>query len=87
MLCLGNSASAGDRLEGKDLYNKYCAPCHGEEGDGPIIRSALSKTKGFYKRSIQDSYQRYRFFAYGCRSYSCDFCWCSRNIYDAVGYP
>ncbi|MGR3292988.1 MAG: c-type cytochrome [Candidatus Scalindua sp.] len=55
MLCLGNIASAGDRLEGKDLYNKYCAPCHGEEGDGygPLYGALYPKprdfTKGQYK--------------------------------------
>ncbi len=55
MLCLGNSALAGDRLEGKDLYNKYCAPCHGEEGDGygPLYGALYPKprdfTKGQYK--------------------------------------
>ena len=55
MLCLGNFASAGDRLEGKDLYNKYCAPCHGEDGDGygPLYGALYPKprdfTKGQYK--------------------------------------
>jgi len=44
-----------DRLEGKDLYNKYCAPCHGEEGDGygPLYGALYPKprdfTKGQYK--------------------------------------
>lgn len=55
MLCLGNSASAGGGLEGKDLYNKYCAPCHGEDGDGygPLYGALYPKprdfTKGQYK--------------------------------------
>ena len=55
MLCLGNTVMAGERLEGKDLYNKYCAPCHGEEGDGygPLYGALYPKprdfTKGQYK--------------------------------------
>jgi mono/diheme cytochrome c family protein len=55
MLCVGNLALAGERLEGKDLYNKYCAPCHGEEGDGygPLYGALYPKprdfTKGQYK--------------------------------------
>jgi cytochrome c oxidase cbb3-type subunit 2 len=55
MLCLGNTVMAGDRLEGKDLYNKYCAPCHGEEGDGygqlygALYPKPRDFTKGQYK--------------------------------------
>lgn len=54
-LCLGNMAMAQGRLEGKDLYDKYCAPCHGEEGDGngPLAHALYPKprdfTKGQYK--------------------------------------
>ncbi len=55
LLCLSNSVLAGDHLEGKDLYNKYCAPCHGEDGDGygPLYGALYPKprdfTKGQYK--------------------------------------
>lgn len=35
--------------EGKNVYKKYCAPCHGEEGggDGLLSRSMLPKPRNF----------------------------------------
>lgn len=64
ILCFGNLAMAQGKLkpvseekfkEGKDLYNKYCAACHGEEGNGygPLSGALYPKprdfTKGQYK--------------------------------------
>ena len=60
LLCLGNLAMAQGMLEpvskeefkeGKDLYDKYCAACHGEEGDGygPLARSLYPKPRDFKK--------------------------------------
>jgi cytochrome c oxidase cbb3-type subunit 2 len=64
MLCLGNLAMAQGKLKsvskeefkkGKDVYDKYCAVCHGEEGDGygELAHALYPKprdfTKGQYK--------------------------------------
>jgi mono/diheme cytochrome c family protein len=64
ILCLGNLAMAQGKLKpvsegefkkGKDLYDKYCAACHGEEGNGngPLYGALYPKprdfTKGQYK--------------------------------------
>ena len=62
--CLGNIAMAQGKLKpvseeefkkGKDVYDKYCAVCHGEEGDGygELAHALYPKprdfTKGQYK--------------------------------------
>jgi cytochrome c oxidase cbb3-type subunit 2 len=60
MLCLNNIAIAQDKLEpvseeefkkGKDVYDKYCAVCHGEEGDGygPLAHALYPKPRDFKK--------------------------------------
>jgi cytochrome c oxidase cbb3-type subunit 2 len=42
-------------VDGKEVYNKHCAPCHGEEGtgDGPVAKAIFPKprdfTQGWYK--------------------------------------
>lgn len=64
IMCLGNIAMAQGKLKpvsaeefkkGKDVYDKHCAVCHGEEGDGygPLAHALYPKprdfTKGQYK--------------------------------------
>lgn len=42
-------------VDGQEVYNNYCAPCHGEDGrgDGPVAKSLFPKprdfTRGAYK--------------------------------------
>lgn len=47
-LAVSKTYAAGE-VDGKEVYKKYCAPCHGEEGkgDGPVAKSLLPKPRNF----------------------------------------
>jgi high-affinity iron transporter len=39
----GLLASAAARSEGRELFRRHCALCHGERGDGHGVRRSLSR--------------------------------------------